>query len=277
MLPVLTAVGGESACCALPNLSAATTLKSNVPSLFTAIWPTRGTWKCHRFAVVESAAGGARGLSTRVPGFVLSTTFSDAGSAPDPLSLMSACTSMSAGVDCLNHLRPLMSAAASPPGSGPFGLTFDTTGPTSSMSNCPCGWTGGAEVCPALSVALVMKSSGFSVPAVWTAPGTVNWYVPAGLPGTPANDWPATSSVADATSPPPVEPIVAVTVTGCPRNDHVFGAFTFVTVMQSRHVPCGSVHTGGSCCSSQTAPFLQLFDVAVHVPSGETEQPKSRP
>src|SRR5438128_1938728 len=130
--------------------------------------------------------------------------------------------------------------------------------------------------CPALSAAVMMKASGLSLPGVWTVPGTVNWYVPPVLP-TPANDWPATSSVADATSLPPVEPIVAVTVTLWARSDHVVGAFTFVTVMQSRHVPCGSVHTGGSCCSWQTAPFLQLFVVAVQVPSGETEQPKSRP
>jgi hypothetical protein len=153
--------------------------------------------------------------------------------------------------------------------------TFDTTGPTSSMSNCPCGWTGGAAVWPAWSVALMMKPIGLSLPGVWTVPGTANWYVPAALPGAPAKDCPATSSVADATAL--LELIVAVTVMFCARDDHVFGAFTFVTVMQSRHVPCGSVHTGGSCCSSQTAPFVQLFDVAVHVPSGETEQPKSRP
>src|SRR6267378_5682781 len=181
---------------------------------------------------------------------------------------------MSAAVDCLNHLRPPMSDAASPPGSGPLTTTFDTTGPTSSMSNCPCGSTGGAAVWPALSVALMMKSTGLSLPGVWTVPGTTNWYVPAVVPGAPAKDCPATSSAVDATSL--LELTVAVTVTFCARDDHVFGAFTFETVMQSRHVPCGNVHTGGSCCSSQTAPFLQLFDVAVHVPSGETEHPQSR-
>ena len=168
-----------------------------------------------------------------------------------------------------------MSAAASPPGSGPFWLTFDTTGPASSMSNCPCGWTGGAKVWPALSVAVMMKGSGASLPGVWTVPGTAKLYVPAGLPGAPPKLCPATCSVAEVIGA--LESMVAVTVRFCARGDHVVGAFTFLTVMQSRHVPCGSVHTGGSFCSWQTAPFLQLFVVAVQVPSGETEQPKSRP